>query len=109
MSKAVLAVVNGGLLREQTAFRPASARETRRECSDIGLSQVFCRDGLEFVKAQDLRWDYDDTPFRSGPADKSNGCYAGGDGGIRKQRFSASYGRIEFSPPTPEMLCTDSA
>ena len=41
--------------------------------------------------------------FQCGPADKSNGCYAGGGGGIEKQRFSASYGRIEFSPPTPEM------
>jgi hypothetical protein len=40
---------------------PVSANKTRRECSDIGLSQLFCRDGLEFVKARKLRWDYDDT------------------------------------------------
>jgi hypothetical protein len=110
----VLAAVDGGSLREQTAFRPASVGERRLfSSSDIGLSQLPIlprRTGV--CERQELRWDDDDTPsgpFQCGPADKSNGCYAGGGGGIREQRHMAESNSHLLPPPTPEELCTDSA
>ena len=64
MLKAVLAaVVDGGLLREQTASAQHPPGESRFSCSDIGLSQLFCRDGLEFVNARTCGGTDDDTPL----------------------------------------------
>lgn len=64
MLKAVLAaVVDGGLLREQTASAQHPPGESRFSCSDIGLSQLFCRDGLEFVSARTCGGTDDDTPL----------------------------------------------
>jgi hypothetical protein len=64
MLKAVLAaVVDGGLLREQTASAQHPPGESRFACSDIGLSQLFCRDGLEFVNARTCGGTDDDTPL----------------------------------------------